>query len=1024
MSSPKASKYSFLPWVKTGLGASIRNNEKELVGPRAKIQAKLSVRVYDEANNSSVVPISKDFFLYGPGDIEGILNTVIIRIEPIANTINFEPNYFPFIEFSQPDFPWKYTPARPVREEERKKGRLSPWIALIVLEEDEFEGPTPTNSGSLPQIEIKKPKNSLPDLKQSWAWAHTQIVQELENEASFKEILDHEPYKVTSRVLSLRKLKKNTGYSAFLVPTFELGRLAGLGLPPRVDATGTTFAWNLESNSPHPLPVYYQWKFSTGAGGDFESLAKRLRYREISIDVGIKKLDVSEAFLSAGSKIGFKKPLVFGGALWSALAENFVSTRRKINLKTYRIESPQPEEENPSPQEIKDFIMEMKELVDLGERLTWSFVGSPQLPSGSTDPVISPPMYGKWHAGKKLVSNISDNYDDPRWVNLLDLPVPHPLIEKVREYSPNENIWIEELNLDPTNRVAAGLGTAVIRRIQEELMASAWDQAGQLRESNKHLRNSQLAREISSNIYQRSVKPLEQYVLIRMSRTFHSRVMVEEDEDNNEKKSISVQGLLRRAGIPDSILSPSFTKINTKYQRIQRNKSGLGHGTLSILDHFIKRGNRDSEAAVLEASEPADLVTLDFVVNYPIIDGPIKEAGFRGTKLESYLGDTSVDEDERKMVRSIESSIPIAGSTVEELQGVLEDTKAILEKIHQGLIQSLDPEHTIVSKVLKEVKRPERLREKTKDQLDIVVAYPEFKRPMFEPLRDLYEDFLFPGMGNIPQETIGILKTNPVFINSYMVGLNHEMARELLWRGYQTDQRGSYFRQFWDVSAAVERERLKLPQEEDEKIIEKYRDIPEIHRWNESKHQDIQRIAQREGEDQAERDVLLIRGELLMRYPDTVIYASRAIPDVSNNDKPRLSLNDDDIKEPIFRGTIPPDITFLGFDIPTKDFLANGEHPLGYFFIIQEQPSEPRFGIDNGNDSTEDDDLPQSWDELKWSHVNSSLGPNNYIDLEMGPLKDLELEPHWGTHAADLAYILLQKPFRMVVHAKELLKGL
>ena len=33
-----------------------------------------------------------------------------------------------------------------------------------------------------------------------------------------------------------------------------------------------------------------------------------------------------------------------------------------------------------------------------------------------------------------------------------------------------------------------------------------------------------------------------------------------------------------------------------------------------------------------------------------------------------------------------------------------------------------------------------------------------------------------------------------------MVGLNHEFARELLWREYPTDQRGSYFRQFWDVA--------------------------------------------------------------------------------------------------------------------------------------------------------------------------------------------------------------------------------
>ena len=44
---------------------------------------------------------------------------------------------------------------------------------------------------------------------------------------------------------------------------------------------------------------------------------------------------------------------------------------------------------------------------------------------------------------------------------------------------------------------------------------------------------------------------------------------------------------------------------------------------------------------------------------------------------------------------------------------------------------------------------------------------------------------------------------NPKFIESYMVGLNHEMGRELLWREYPTDQRGSYLRQFWDVSGII-----------------------------------------------------------------------------------------------------------------------------------------------------------------------------------------------------------------------------
>jgi hypothetical protein len=58
-----------------------------------------------------------------------------------------------------------------------------------------------------------------------------------------------------------------------------------------------------------------------------------------------------------------------------------------------------------------------------------------------------------------------------------------------------------------------------------------------------------------------------------------------------------------------------------------------------------------------------------------------------------------------------------------------------------------------------------------------------------------------------------------------MVGLNHEFARELLWREYPTDQRGSYFRQFWDV-------RKKIAEAVDKEAArEKFKDIKAIHTW-------------------------------------------------------------------------------------------------------------------------------------------------------------------------------------------------
>ena len=52
----------------------------------------------------------------------------------------------------------------------------------------------------------------------------------------------------------------------------------------------------------------------------------------------------------------------------------------------------------------------------------------------------------------------------------------------------------------------------------------------------------------------------------------------------------------------------------------------------------------------------------------------------------------------------------------------------------------------------------------------------------------------------MPPETLALVRTNQAAIEAYLVGLNHEMSRELLWRGYPTDQRGSYFRRFFDAT--------------------------------------------------------------------------------------------------------------------------------------------------------------------------------------------------------------------------------
>ena len=108
-----------------------------------------------------------------------------------------------------------------------------------------------------------------------------------------------------------------------------------------------------------------------------------------------------------------------------------------------------------------------------------------------------------------------------------------------------------------------------------------------------------------------------------------------------------------------------------------------------------------------------------------------------------------------------------------------------------------------------------------------VMAYPKIDLPMYKPLSDERRSNAFcPTSTRLHSNSITLMETNQRFIEAYMVGLNYEFARKLLWREYPTDQRGSYFRQFWSVGDTIDSEGLS-----EDALKEKLYDIPEIHRW-------------------------------------------------------------------------------------------------------------------------------------------------------------------------------------------------
>jgi hypothetical protein len=323
------------------------------------------------------------------------------------------------------------------------------------------------------------------------------------------------------------------------------------------------------------------------------------------------------------------------------------------------------------------------------------------------------------------------------------------------------------------------------------------------------------------------------------------------------------------------------------------------------------------------------------------------------------------------------------------------------------------------------------------------------------PLRDLSQTNLLPGVDQIPPDTLGLLQSNHAFIEAYMVGLNSEMGRELLWFGYPTDQRGSCFRQFWDVSAYVAQ---PSDPADPAKLTELLKDIPPINTWPLTgplgQHPNRTDIVQN-------NLVLLVRGELFKRYPNAIVYAGKA----KRNPDGTLVLDETDERYPIFRGTLSPDMTFLGFNLTAADARGGTDtSPDGFFFVFQEQPSEPRFGLE----PTPDISPVPHWADLAWtnfaitsggarprslaiaqpppssiianspwrlaSQVFAAVLQNTQLPAFLSPnqqptgtaiVSDIDnpddTNNQWGVNSAQTAYILLRLPFRILIQAGQML---
>ncbi|HET9442851.1 MAG TPA: hypothetical protein VFO65_05975, partial [Acidimicrobiales bacterium] len=183
-----------------------------------------------------------------------------------------------------------------------------------------------------------------------------------------------------------------------------------------------------------------------------------------------------------------------------------------------------------------------------------------------------------------------------------------------------------------------------------------------------------------------------------------------------------------------------------------------------------------------------------------------------------------------------------------------------VEPVAAAVRSDLDPEQTVTARVTGSVRGVDFARLPAgADRLNPLAVAPTFPQPMFQPLAELSQELVLPGVEGVPADTVTLLRANPRFIESYMVGLNHELAREMLWREFPGDRQATFFRQFWDARIG-------------DAGAGPLTDIAPLAAWD----PDLGLGGNATAVGGPDMVVLLVRGELLRRYPSATVFARRA----------------------------------------------------------------------------------------------------------------------------------------------------
>lgn len=443
----------------------------------------------------------------------------------------------------------------------------------------------------------------------------------------------------------------------------------------------------------------------------------------------------------------------------------------------------------------------------------------------------------------------------------LSAPLYGGLYAAATSVAPEATGWLAELNLDPRMRVAAALGAAVVREQQEDLVAAAWNQVDDTGTANAMVDRAGLARAAARHLLDNHLATLSPEALVQVTAPIHNRV---------RSNSVTIAARLQLGAIPTGVTSAAFRRLTRPRGPLMRSSVSVGDVALSPVDRAWACSGLNQKRTSVASSTSAL------------------------------------------------SALVVPATDIREVP--------IDERFKAALLDQLAPERTVPARVTPLLLDPSSTASTSQftataassatDPLARTAVTPSFADPMYSALAALAPEAVMSGAGEIPANSVVLLGTDSRFVAAFMVGLNEEVSRELVWRGLPIDRRATFFRHFWDFRGHGTGTA----------------DIDPIASWPQD--------AQLDSLVDAGADlVLVVRGELLRRYPRTIVQAIHANFDGAPADDQTLA--------PAFSGFLAPDLRFFGFSLSEAQVRSSPSDP-GWFFVLQEQPTETRFGTENG----------------------------------------------------------------------------